>query len=87
MRLKSAQVLTSEQREVLQPLDQQIAEAVSKQKTELKETYLAVGHGLKVAEWKPLETANDRLQDDEPRPPPIRHKIFNRQRILRLTNH
>jgi len=87
VRLKSVQVLTDADREVLSPLDRQIADAVPKQKTELVETYHAIGNGLKVAEWLPPPDGGVRRQESGDRsepppdpkpPPPDRRRIFRR---------
>jgi hypothetical protein len=75
VRLKSVQVLTAEERHVLTPLDDQIKEAIPKQKTPLKETYHAVGSGLQVAEWHP--------PPEEPKPPPPKPEPPQRQRLIR----
>ena len=76
VRLKSVQVLTDSQREVLAPLDRKIADAVPKQKTELVETYHAVGMGLKVTPWTPV---GDGSRDPPtPQPPERRRLIFRR---------
>jgi hypothetical protein len=76
VRLKSVQVLTDSERQTLIPLDNKIAEAVPKQTTPLKETYLAVGNGLKVAEWSPPPEVTP---PPAPKPnPPERRRIFRR---------
>jgi hypothetical protein len=68
-------VLTDGERQMLAPLDRQIADAVPKQKTPLQETYLAIGNGLKVTSWSPpVETA-----EEEAKPPPNRRRLIFRQ--------
>jgi hypothetical protein len=81
VRLKSVQVLTDTERQTLIPLDDKIAEAVPKQTTPLKETYLAVGNGLKVAEWNPPPEMTPPKPPPVPTPkpnPPERRRIFRR---------
>jgi hypothetical protein len=81
VRLKSTQVLTATERETLTPLDQKISQEIPKQKMPLKETYYAVGNGLKVTQWSPPPSGDGRQQTTdgsrEPQPP-IRRKIFRR---------
>jgi hypothetical protein len=74
VRLKSTQVLTADERETLSPLDQKISTEVPKQKTPLKDTYTAVGNGLKVTQWSP-----------PPEPPPKKEEptVPNRRRLIR----
>ena len=83
VRLKSVQVLTDSQREVLVPLDRKIDDAVPKQTTPLVETYHAIGMGLKVTPWTPPDEGVRRQESEdrsEPPPrPPIRRGIFNRR--------
>jgi hypothetical protein len=74
--LKSVQVLTDSERQTLIPLDNKIVEAVPKQTTPLKETYRAVGNGLKTAEWSPPPEVTP---PPTPKPnPPERRRIFRR---------
>ena len=80
VRLKSVQVLSDSERAMLIPLDRQIAEAIPMQKTSLKETYEAVGLGLRVNEWSPASRIA-RSAEDVPKPepqPPNRRRIFRR---------
>ena len=77
VRLKSVQVLTDSERQTLIPLDDKIAEAIPQQKTPLKETYYAVGKGLRVNEWSPV--GDGREEKPPPEPQPIRRRIFNRR--------
>jgi len=82
VRLKSTQVLSDAERQTLIPLDDKIAEAIPQQKTPLKETYEAVGKGLRVNGWAPVSGgARPALPEPEPppEPPPIRQRIFNRR--------
>ena len=76
VRLKSAQVLSIDERETLTPLDQQISAEIPKQKTPLKETYTEVGNGLKTAEWHPPPAEPP---PTPPKPePPQRRRLFRR---------
>ena len=85
VRLKSVQVLSDSERTMLIPLDRQIAEAIPMQKTPLKETYEAVGLGLRVHEWTPAVDGRQQTVDGKenvptPAPqPPNRRRIFNRR--------
>ncbi|MCL2710448.1 MAG: hypothetical protein FWE95_06180 [Planctomycetaceae bacterium] len=80
VRLKSVKVLTDSERQTLVPLDDKIAEAIPKQTTPLKETYQAVGDGLKVTEWTPpTEIRPPDPPEPQPKPqPPNRRRIFRR---------
>jgi hypothetical protein len=82
VRLKSVQVLTDTERQMLVPFDRQIADAVPKQKTPLRETYLAIGNGLKVTSWSPPpEMVDSRRQttEEEAKPPPNRRRLIFRR--------
>ena len=79
VRTKSVQVLTDSERQTLIPLDDKIAEAIPQQKTLLKETYEAVGNGLKVTEWSPPPEIVTPSPVPAPEPPPIRRRLFNRR--------
>ena len=83
VRLKSAQVLTADERETLTPLNQKINDAVRDQekvsinRPKLKEMYFDIGNGLKTAEWHPPPT--------EPPPPPPKPEPPQRRRLFRGT--
>ena len=80
VRLKSVQVLSDSERAMLIPLDRQIAEAIPMQKMPLKETYEAVGLGLRLNEWSPVSRVA-RIAEEVPKPepqPPNRRRIFRR---------
>ena len=78
VRLKSVQVLTDTERQTLLPLDDKIADAVPQQKTPLKDTYEAVGNGLRVNEWTPGSRSSLRSEEESTPPEPIRRRISRR---------